>query len=140
MNDEFEVEFEPSNDLLRRDVRTPLACEAAIAGVRVRFETNSRTVLDILSVCLNAEGVGSASQAVVRIMVVDEPDSPAALRRVCIDQERLLLATSGSLGISDARRAEALLYVTPALVRDRARFTAEFVLPLARGALGWPVE
>ncbi len=84
-----------------------------------------------------AAGRGSA-EAVVRVIVIegDEGSEPARrVRRCHLDAGRIVIATSGSIALGDALRAEGLLYVTPGLVRERETFLTAFIEPVARAAL-----
>lgn len=139
---DFDIEFEPCNDPLRRDARTALRLDARVHGGCVRFESNSSTVIGILRSAFGdgptpAAGRGSP-EAVVRVIVIegDEGSEPARrVRRFHLDAGRILIATSGSIALGDALRGEGLLYVTAGLVRERETFLTAFIEPVARAAL-----
>jgi hypothetical protein len=135
-----DIEFEPSTDLMRRDVRAALRFDARVNGRAVRFQSNSSTVIGILHsafVAAPADAAADDGRAVVRIVVIegDEAGRPPGVRRLRLDAGRVLVATCASIGLGDALRADGLLYVTAGLVRDSATFLQAFVEPVARAAL-----
>lgn len=139
---DFDIEFEPSNDPLRRDARAALRVDVRVHGRRIRFESNSPTVIGILRSAFvegptHAAGRGSP-EAVVRVIVIEGDEGSERARRVRRfhpEAGRILIATSGSIALGDALRAEGLLYVTPGLVRERETFLTSFIEPVARAAL-----
>jgi hypothetical protein len=126
------VDFVPSVDPLLRDAASVHALELQVLGLAVRFETNSRYVLDVVEEAFGpARPMGTRSApASLRVRVIvhggseplRETELHAPVRHICPDATRLLVHTPGSVAVSDPARREALAYVTSALVADRAHF------------------
>jgi len=122
------VDFLPVCDLLGRDARCEYSVELPVLGVGTRFESNSRYVLGVVDEAFGAwrhvESTGDLHLR-VRIVVVDgnEGDAvPAPVRHVCPDEQRLIVHSPGSIGVSDPARGESVAYVTTALAADTAHF------------------
>ena len=136
-----EVEFDPPSDPLFRNAELAYDVELPVLGIPVRFESNSRQVIDAVnrsfgvwsSLTSHPELLASDS-ARVRLIVHEGEEGPeqhAEVRYRCPSSDRLLLATRGSFGVAEAgvgrNRLEAYAFVTPGLVADTAHFQYSFV-------------
>ncbi len=132
MNLAGKVEFDPPGDSLFRDAELAFRVELPVIGIPVRFESNSRQVIDVVNASFGVwkqlEGhpeLIAAERARVRLFVHEgeedaEPHAKVAYR--CPDPDRLLFATHGSFGVAEGDRLEAYAFVTPDLVADTAHF------------------
>jgi hypothetical protein len=99
----------------------------ALLGIATTFVSNSRYVIGVAEETFGAWRVVQARpelQLTVRIVVNHgfEENDHAGIRHICPDAERLIVHSTGSFGMSDPARHEAVAYVTTALARDRANF------------------
>jgi hypothetical protein len=126
------VDYLPTTDVLLRNPQLTYRVELPVLGIATRFETNSRSVRDVVEEafggwrCL-AEVDDNAPSGEVRVRVVvnegreDGTDHPA-VRHICPDATRVIVHSPGSIAISDPARRESVAYVTTALVASRALF------------------
>ena len=122
------VDFSPSVDPLSRDAHTEYSVELPVLGTATTFLSNSRYVLGIVEDAFGAwrsvQPTGDV-RLTVRILVFDghEDDAEhAAIHHVCPDEQRLIVHSPGSVGVSDPARRESVAYVTTALAADRGHF------------------
>jgi hypothetical protein len=127
------VDFRPA-DALVPDSALLQPVELPVLGLRVRFETNSRYLLDCIDesfgewrdVPLDASGVQGLR---VRLIAYDGSEGAGdwrgahvPVRHTCPDSTRLIAHSPGSIGISDPARREAVAHVSTELAADRAHF------------------
>ena len=154
------IEFERTDDPLLRDVPLEHRVELPVLGIPVEYRTNSPDVLAVIE-----ESYGSwrvledrpqllqtdPVQVTVIVYGDGEDVSPAdrtategrdgdAPRHLNVqyrapDVERIYVTAPGCMGVTDARRREAIAYVTPALVSDREHFRYTFISGLTMGLL-----
>jgi hypothetical protein len=129
------VDFSPA-DALAPDSALLSPVELAVLGVLVRFETNSRYVLDCIEESFgewrDAAPDGSRVDPLrVRLIAYEGSEDPDAwrgthvpVRHTCPDSTRLIAHSPGSIGISDPARREAVAHVSTRLAADRAHFRA----------------
>jgi len=143
MTEQAEEAAEPRlrhDDALRHGVVIP------VLGIRVTFESNDARVLETVDEAFHAWPLVEHSPRLisdvavrVRVHVQTADESPsgdhAPIRVRTPDLPRTLIATSGSMGIADAARREALLYVTTGLVRDTHHFRHNVLEALTMGVL-----
>jgi hypothetical protein len=114
-----------------RDVGGEFQLELPVLGVRVRFESNSTTVLECVRETFGdwqaleerPDLIGD-ELATVRIIVQDEP-APYARESYqfrILPDGRVLRYMPGSFGVSDAERRSSITFVSPSHVADRAQF------------------
>lgn len=99
----------------------------SVLGIATTFVSNSRYVIGVAEEAFGPWRVVQAQPTVrltIRIVVSHgvEENEHAFIRHMCPDAERLIVHSSGSVGVSDPARREAVAYVTTALARDRAHF------------------
>jgi hypothetical protein len=126
------TKFDRSPDVLYHGVPLRHTVDLPVLGVPVRFESNSAVALAVVE---DAFGIWRALRAnpeliaagnVTVKLIVHEgdegkaPHAPMTCRMP--DAERVIVHTSGSIGIVDSLRREAIAYVTPALLANRAHF------------------
>jgi len=131
------VEFDRSPDVLYHGVALRHVVELPVLGVPVRFESNSAAAIEAVE---DAFGVWRALRASpeliaplslrVRLIVHDgdeggAPHAPVTCRMP--DADRVVVHTPGSVAIADTSRGEAVAYVTPALLADRAHVQYEII-------------
>lgn len=132
MNLAHKVEFDPPGNALFRDAELAFRVELPVIGIPVRFESNSRQVIDVVNASFGVwkqlerhpELIG-AERARVRLFVHEGQENAAPHAKVsyrCPDPDRLVFATCGSFGVAEADRLEAYAFVTPDLVADTAHF------------------
>src|SRR2546426_10337610 len=124
------IQFDRSPDVLYHGVALRHVVELPVLGVPVRFESNSAAAIEVVE---DAFGMWRALRASpeliaprrlrVRLIVHDgdeggAPHAPVTCRMP--DADRVVVHTPGSFGIADTSRGEAIAYVTPALLADRA--------------------
>ena len=124
------VEFDRSPDVLYHGVALRHVVELPVLGVPVRFESNSaaaiETVEDAFAMWRALRGSPEliAPQSLRVRLIVHEGDEGGALHAAVTcrmpDADRVIVHTPGSFGIADCSRGEAIAYVTPALLADRA--------------------
>jgi hypothetical protein len=119
-------------DPLMRNVALPHTVRLPVLGIPVRFATNSPAALDAVTECFGMwehlnryPDLLETGDAAVRIVEHEGQEgmparSPMQYRSP--DGERLVVHTPGSLGIVDARRRDAVAYVTSELLTDRGHF------------------
>ncbi|MCH7474612.1 MAG: hypothetical protein IIA27_08050 [Gemmatimonadetes bacterium] len=132
MNLEHKVEFDPPGNALFRDAELAFRVELPVIGIPVRFESNSRQVIDVVNASFGVwkqlerhPELIAAERARVRLFVHEGQEDAAPHAKVayrCPDPDRLLFATHGSFGVAEADRLEAYAFVTPDLVADTAHF------------------
>jgi hypothetical protein len=132
------VDFSPA-DALAPDSALLSPVELAVLGVPVRFETNSRYVLDCIDESFGEwRNVTPDSRAVdpLRVRLIayggreggDEwRDVRVPVRHTCPDSTRLIAHSPGSIGISDPARREAVAHVSTELAADRAHFRSAMI-------------
>lgn len=125
------IAFDPPADPLYADVPLAHRVELPVLGVPIRFASNSAAALAEVERAFGAWRALSAHPGLVapegadfRLIVHegnegDAPSGPPQFRLP--DADRLLWRTGGSLGVVDARRRDALAYVTPTLLADWRR-------------------
>jgi len=122
------VDFLPTEDPLRRDARAEYSLALPVLGLNTTFESNSRYVLGVVEEAFGAWRRAEANGDVrltVRIIVFDAAEgdaAPAPVRHICPDEQRLIVHSPASVGVSDPARGESVAYVTTALAADRAHF------------------
>ncbi|MEE8116009.1 MAG: hypothetical protein V3T28_02775, partial [Gemmatimonadales bacterium] len=135
------VEFDPPSDPLFRDAELAYDVELPVIGIPVRFESNSRQVIDavngsfgVWSSLKNHPELLASDSARVRLIVHEGEEGPeqhAEVRYRCPSPDRVLVATRGSFGVAEfgkgPDRLEAYAFVTPRLVADTAHFQYSFV-------------
>src|SRR5205809_5181910 len=131
------VEFDRSPDVLNHGVALRHVVELPVLGVPVRFESNSaaaiETVEDAFAMwrALRASPELIAPQSLRVRLIVHEGDEGGALHAAVTcrmpDADRVIVHTPGSFGIADCSRGEAIAYVTPALLADRAHVQYEII-------------
>jgi hypothetical protein len=126
----------PHNDVAPFGAPLPHVTDAPLLGIRVRFETNSADALRMMEEefgewrSLLAASDLSASPVARFQLVVQENGTSAdhgPVHHRFLDPDRLVLQTPGSFGIVDSARAEAIAYVTPALLADDASARHAFI-------------
>ena len=131
------VEFERAAGPLSRDVVLRHVVELPVVGIPVRFETNSRTVLDAVEESFGrwrpiAARTDLLSPERVRIrLIVHEGDERTTgrvpLTHRVLYPEYIVILSSGSVAIAHLPLREGLAYVTPQLAADRAHFRDSIV-------------
>ena len=135
------VEFDPPSDPLFRDAELAYDVELPVIGIPVRFESNSRQVIDavigsfgVWSSLKNHPELLASDSARVRLIAHEGEEGPeqhAEVRYRCPSPDRVLVATRGSFGVAEfgkgPDRLEAYAFVTPRLVADTAHFQYSFV-------------
>jgi hypothetical protein len=129
--------FERCSDPLYRSVPLPYATRIAVLGIPTTFRSNARPVIDLIDEALGQwrgsecyVGPESQDEVTIRLIVQDVPYEDAGRSAIIYrmpDAHRLLLTARGAVGISDADRRDAVLYVAPALVHDREHFRYGFM-------------
>src|SRR5882762_3933143 len=124
------TQFDRSPDLLYHGVALRHAVELPVLGIPVRFQSNSAAVLaaveDAFGIwrALRASPALIAPAGVTVRLIVHEADEGGARHAPVTcrmpDADRVIVHTPGSVGIADSLRREATVYVTPALLADRA--------------------
>ncbi|MFL5608893.1 MAG: hypothetical protein ACJ8AD_20725 [Gemmatimonadaceae bacterium] len=132
------VDFSPA-DALAPDSALLSPMELAVLGVPVRFETNSRYVLDCIDESFGEwRNVTPDSRAVdsLRVRLIayagreggdERRDAHVPVRHTCPDSTRLIAHSPGSIGISDPARREAVAHVSTELAADRAHFRSAMI-------------
>lgn len=103
-----------------------------VLGVPVDFATNSGSALGSVEASFGpwraldgASGLVAAQGVRVRLVVhegTEGSEGRAPMTYRMPDAERVIVQTAGSFGIADVRRLDAVAFVTPALLADRAHF------------------
>jgi hypothetical protein len=124
--------FDRPSDPLYHTVPLHHALELPMLGVTVRFESNSSDALAAVDKLFGGwRGLFASPELIdaarvrVRVIVHDGDEGPAPHAPVVWrlpDPDRLLIHTPGSVGLMDMRRRDAVVYVTPGLLADRAHF------------------
>jgi hypothetical protein len=132
-----DVDFIPTADVLLRDPDLAHATQVPVLGIVTRFETNSRTVADIVERAfggwrraMGGRDVDGARGLRVRVVVHEGSEHVAGrapVRHICPDATRVIAHSPGSLAISDPVRGEAIVYASTALVEDGAHFRGEIL-------------
>jgi hypothetical protein len=127
------VDFSPA-DALVPDSALLSPVELAVLGLPVRFETNSRYVLDCIDESFGewrdvAPDTSSVERLRVRLIAYGGSEGAdewrgahVPVRHTCPDSTRLIAHSPGSIGISDPARREAVAHVSTSLAADRAHF------------------
>jgi hypothetical protein len=121
------VDFIEARDPLGRDVRTDHTFVASVLGVPVRFESNSRAVIDIAK---DAFGDGPGPNKpwrrkalTVRVIAYHcDGASDGPVRTWSPDPVRLMLQGPDRVALTDPTRRSAIAYVACSLVAKRAEF------------------
>jgi hypothetical protein len=115
------------------------AIELPVLGIATRFETNDADVARCVEEAfgmwraLAPSSVSLEPPLLVRIDVVEGDEGPlpadghALVRSACPDDVRVVVETTGSVGVSDPLRRAARARVTRALVADRMHFRTEML-------------
>ncbi len=111
-----------------------------VLGIPTTFVSNSKYVIGVAEEAFGAWRVVQAQQLApltIRIVVIHgvEESEHAFIRHLSPDAERLIVHSSGSVGMSDPARREAVAYVTTALARDRAHFRSAMLEALTYALL-----
>lgn len=98
-----------------------------VLGVRTRFETNSRAVLEAVDESFGAwRDAPERSTARLRVTIMTQPggvaDGRAPIAHRFPDAARLVVQSPDCVGVTDPCRCAAWAYVREALVDDRAHF------------------
>lgn len=98
-----------------------------VLGVRTRFETNSRAVLDAVDESFGGwRNAPERSAARLRVTIMTHGDvgaaGPAPIAHHFPDGTRLVVHSPDCIGVSDPASGEASACVRECLVEDRARF------------------
>jgi hypothetical protein len=125
------IPFDRPDDPVYHTLPLRYVVELPVLGITVRFESNSPAALDLIEevfgvwrgLSASPELVEPASSVRIRLIVHDgdegaAPHAPVVCRLP--DAERLLVQTPGSVGLVDLQRRDAVAYITPALLADRA--------------------
>jgi hypothetical protein len=117
----------------QREPRLDQQLSLPVLGIHVVFESNDPIIIGIAEdafgawrVLENAPRLLSELRVRVRVLVENGDEtapgghSPITYKQP--DHLRVILRTTGTVGVADAARREALLYTTPALVADRQHF------------------
>lgn len=125
------IQFDRPLDPVYLNIQLRHVVELPVLGLTVRFESNSQAVLDVIEEVFGVwraltgmpDLIQPASSVRVRLIVHDGDEGPATHAPVVCrlpDPDRLLVQTPGSVGLLDLGRRDAVAYVTPALLADRA--------------------
>src|SRR5881296_707238 len=128
------ISFDASPDVLYHSVPLRHVMELPVLGVPVHFASNSATALAVVEEAFGiwrglCTSPGLIAPLGVRVRLIvhdgDERGSDVAKSHAPVtcrmpDADRIILHTPGSVGIADSRRQEAIAYITPALLADRA--------------------
>lgn len=117
-----------------------------VLGIPVTFETNEPALLEIAEQAFGAWRVLERSPRLIaetrvryRIQVEESDDAPrgehARVTYRLPDKLRILVQATGTIGIADVARREALLYTTRAIARDRQHFRYNLLEALTLGIL-----
>lgn len=118
-------------DTLYRDVRLDYRVQLPVLGIPVEYRTNAPEIIeavnDAFGVWRALEPRGEQSASLVQVRLVLHAGSEGSAEHPTVshrlpDPERLLVQTLGSIGCADGSRRDAVAYVTPQLVADRAHF------------------
>jgi hypothetical protein len=133
------IDFIPTGDVLFRDPTLAYIVELPVLGLPTRFETNSRSVGEMIAETfapwrhVGAEGVGHmAKEPPLRVRIVvhegtEHGDGRSSVRHICPDATRLIAHSPGSVAVSDPLRRDAIAFVTTALVADEIQFRGQIV-------------
>src|SRR6266566_1181147 len=124
------VDFERPTNALYSGLPLRHITELPIYGVPVRYESNSAAAIATIEDAFGAWRVLRkhpelvAAEGVRVRLIVHDGDEGAARHAPTIwrlpDADRLFVRTPGSLGVVDMGRGDAVAYITPALLADRA--------------------
>jgi len=123
------VAFDRPSDPVYFDVPLRYTAQLPVLGVTVKFESNSQAALDIIEEVfgvwrdLSPALIDAGSSVRIKLIVHEGDEGPAVHAPVICrlpDNERLIVQTPGSVGLLDLRRRDAVAYITPALLADRA--------------------
>ena len=124
------VPFDRSPDALYFGVPLRYVVDLPVLGIPVKFESNSAAALDVVEDVFGAwRALHDSPELIapegvrVRLIVHDGDEggaSHAPLTFRMPDAERVIVHTPGSVSITDCRRRDAVAYVTPSLLADRA--------------------
>jgi len=125
--------FDRPSDPLYHTVPLRHTLELPVLGVTVRYESNSADALAAIDEAFGVwRGLRASPELIdaagvrVRLIVHDGDEGPTPHAPVIWrlpDPDRLLIHTPGSLGLMDLRQRDAVVYLTPGLMADRAHFT-----------------
>lgn len=126
------IEFDPVETGLRTPATLPHGATIPVLGIPVRFRSNAARVIEIAESAFGAWRILERTPAFVAQAGVDVrfivgagdegAGAHAPLRYRMPDDDRVLLTTPGSVGITDPGRARVDAWVTDALVADTAHF------------------
>ncbi len=125
------VDFLPTSDPLLRAPRLDYSTRLPVLGVAMRFETNSRFVLDLIEESLGAwRSIDGDTGPELGVTIVvhggsERTTGRSTVRHICPDDTRVIVHSAGSVGLSDPERRSSVAYVTSALVADRDHFRTE---------------
>ncbi len=125
------IDFERAADVLYHTVALRHAVELPVLGIPVRFESNGVAALAAVeeefgqwrSLSAHPELI-SPEGVRVRLILHEGLEGAAGHTPMTFrlpDSDRFVVQTPGSVGIAAMRRRDAVAYITPALLADRAR-------------------
>jgi hypothetical protein len=127
-----DASWEPSNELFQRLGRLDHSTVIPVLGIPVRFESDSVPLLEEAEAYFGvwrslerAPEMLSPASATVRLVHRDGDEGSETrppIKYVLPWRERLIVSTPGSLCVADAHRAEAVAFITPALLESRDHF------------------
>jgi hypothetical protein len=119
-------------DVLGRDVALPHAIELPVLGLRVRFETNDPAVLAVVEDSFGVAPRGPAppgrdADLAARVRLFVEPGDEGTSQRARFRfrspaPNRLLVATSASIGVAEIDRHESYAFVSDSLLAAGKHF------------------
>lgn len=143
------MDFLPTADPLLRRPNLAYSRVLQVLGLDVRFESNSRYVIDLVEESFGAwhgptedtrtrgnDGVqgghsqptgGAVLVPALRVTLIvhdakEPPESGARVRHISTGDGRLLIHSGGSVAVVDPARAEVLAFITTALAAEREQF------------------
>ena len=133
--------FDRPGDPVYHGIALRHAVELPVLGVNIRFESNSAAALDAVEETFgmwrglraHPDLIEPGSGARIRLIAHDGDEGPAIHAPVVArlpDPDRLLIHTPGSVGLVDLGRRDAVAYVTPGLLADRAHVHYALLLML----------
>ena len=125
------VDILPTADPLLRYPNLAYSRVQQVLGLDVRFESNSRYVIDLVEETFVGWGAqttdGACSVPALRVtLVVHDGTEPSetgtSVRHISTGDGRLLIHSAGSVAVVDPARGEVLAYITTALAVEREQF------------------
>ncbi|HEX9705972.1 MAG TPA: hypothetical protein VGA20_12055 [Gemmatimonadales bacterium] len=123
--------FDRPGDPVYHEIALHHVVELPVLGVNITFESNSAAAIDAVEetfgmwrgLSASPELIEPGSSARIRLIVHDGDEGPTLHAPVVArlaDPDRLLIHTPGSVALLDLGRRDAVAYITPALLADRA--------------------